>query len=62
MTSGEWQIKTAITIPRSQAWVHSKATQTELDRALDWTAKHAPRQTTLTSLSKKLGITRGRRK
>jgi hypothetical protein len=52
MTSGEWQIKTAITIPRSQAWVHSKATQTELDRALDWTAKHAPRQTTLTSLSK----------
>jgi hypothetical protein len=59
---GEWRIQTAITIPRSQAWVHSKATQTELRAALDWTAKHAPKQTTLTSLSKKMGITSGRRK
>ena len=59
---GEWRIQTAITIPRSQTWVHSKATQTELDRALDWAAKNAPKQTTLASLSKKLGITSGRRK
>jgi hypothetical protein len=54
MTSGEWHIKTAITIPRSPAWVHSKATQTELDQALDWVAKRAPRQTKLTSLAKNL--------
>jgi hypothetical protein len=59
---GEWRIQTAITIPRSQAWVHSKATQTELDQALDWAAKHSPKQTTLTSLATKMGITRGRRK
>ena len=59
---GEWRIQAAITIPKSQTWVHSKAVQTELDNALDWAARNAPKQTTLTSLVKKLGITRGRRK
>lgn len=59
---GEWRIQTAITVPRSQAWAHSKAMQTELDQALDWAAKRAPKQTKMTSLAKKLEITSGRRK
>lgn len=59
---GEWRIQTAITIPRSQAWVHSKTTQAELDRALDWAAKNAPKKTSLTTISNKLGIASGRRK
>lgn len=59
---GEWRIQTAITIPRSQAWVHSKVMQTELDQALDWAAKRAPKQTTMSSLAKKMGITIGQRK
>ena len=59
---GEWRIQSAITIPKSQTWVHSKAVQAELDSALDWAAKTPPKQTTLTSLSKKLGQTSDRRK
>ncbi len=59
---GEWRIQLAITIPKSQAWVHSKEVQAELDRALDWAAKNPPKQTSLASLSKKLGVTSGRSK
>ncbi len=51
---GEWRIQTAITIPKSQAWVHTKATQVALVDALDWAAKRAPKTTSLASLSKKL--------
>lgn len=51
---GEWRIQTAITIPKSQAWVHTKATQQALDDALDWAAKQAPKKTSLASISKKL--------
>ena len=46
---GEWRIQSAITIPKSQAWVHSKEVQAELDRALDWAAKNPPKQTALAS-------------
>lgn len=59
---GEWRIQTAITIPKSQTWVHSREVQTELSNALDWAANNPPKQTTLTSLSKKLGVSRGRGK
>ena len=59
---GEWRIQTAITIPKSQAWVHNKASQAELGDALEWAAKHAPKKTSLTALSKKIGSASGRRK
>ncbi|MSQ69959.1 MAG: hypothetical protein EXR27_01550 [Betaproteobacteria bacterium] len=59
---GEWRIQSSITIPKSQTWVHSKEVQAELDNALEWAAKNAPKQTALAALSKKLGITSARRK
>lgn len=59
---GEWRIQSAITIPKSQTWVHAKEVQATLDSALDWAAKTSPKQTTLASLSKKLGVTSGGRK
>ena len=59
---GEWRIQTAITIPKSQAWVHTQATQAELDRALDWTVKNPPKKSSVATLSKKLSVASGRRK
>ncbi len=59
---GEWRIQTAITIPKSQAWVHTQSTQAELDRALDWATKNSPKKTTVASISKKLRVTSGRSK
>lgn len=59
---GEWRIQTAITIPKSQAWVHTKSSQAELGEALEWAAKHAPKKTSLTALSKKIGSASDRRK
>ena len=59
---GEWRIQSAITIPTSQTWVHSKEVQSKLDNALDWAGKNPPKQTTLTSLSKKLGLASDRSK
>ena len=59
---GEWRIQSAITIPTSQTWVHSKEVQSKLDNALDWAAKNPSKQTTLTLLSKKLGLANDRGK
>ena len=59
---GEWRIQSAITIPTSQTWVHSKEVQSKLDNALDWAVKNPPTQTTLTSLSRKLGLASDRSK
>ena len=51
---GEWRIQTAITIPKSQAWVHTKQTQAALDDALDWATKSAPKKSSVSALSKKM--------
>jgi hypothetical protein len=53
---GEWRIQTAITIPRSQAWVHSKTTQTQLVESLKWASTTPPKATDLGKLAKKLGV------
>lgn len=59
---GEWRIQTAITIPKSQAWVHTKAAQAELDKALDWATKTALKKTSIAALTKKLSAPSVRRK
>ena len=40
---GEWRIQTAITIPKSQASVHTRYTQAEVDRAIKWETNLAGR-------------------
>jgi hypothetical protein len=57
---GEWRIQSAITIPKSQAWVHSKELQSTLTEALDWAAKTPPKTTVLATLAKKIGASSGR--
>ncbi len=59
---GEWRIQTAITIPKSQAWVHTKDMQAALDSALTWAAKTPPKSTALATLATKLGVKRARSK
>ena len=59
---GEWRIQTAITIPKSQAWVHTKAMQAGLDQALDWAANNPPKKTSVVALTKKLSAASGSRK
>jgi hypothetical protein len=54
---GEWRIQTAITIPKSQAWVHTQHAQVALGEALDWAAANAPKKSSLAALSKKLNET-----
>ena len=53
---GEWRIQAAITIPRSQAWVHTKAVQAQLGASLEWAKSTPPKATDLAKLAKKLGI------
>jgi hypothetical protein len=59
---GEWRIQTAITIPASQAWVHAQDVQAQVGKALEWARKNPPKETKLSTLSKKLGATSARRK
>lgn len=51
---GEWLIRVAVVVPRSQAWVHTEAMQTRLAKAIDRVKATAPRETDLTRLKKKL--------
>jgi hypothetical protein len=57
--SGEWRIQTAITIPKSQAWLHTQATQAVLGEALEWANKVPAKKTSLTALGKSLNATTG---
>ncbi len=59
---GEWRIQTAISIPKSQAWVHTKDMQVEIDQALSWAQKNPPKKTAVSSLSNKLGLDGAKRK
>jgi hypothetical protein len=51
---GEWRIQTAITIPKSQAWLHTQATQAALGDALEWASKVTAKKTSLSALAKSL--------
>jgi hypothetical protein len=51
---GEWWIRAAVVVPRSQAWVHTEAMQTRLAKAIDRVQATAPKETNLARLKKKL--------
>jgi hypothetical protein len=53
---GEWRIRAAVVVPRSQAWLHSEAMQARLAKAIDRVQTTAPADTDLTKLKKKLGV------
>lgn len=51
---GEWLIRTAVVVPRGQAWVHNEAMQTRLAKVIDRVQTTAPKETDLARLKKKL--------
>ena len=51
---GEWRIRTAVVVPRSQAWLHTEAMQTRLAKSIDRVQVTAPKETDLGKLNKKL--------
>lgn len=53
---GEWRIRTAIVVPRGQAWLHTEAMQTRLEKSLGRVQKNAPKETNLVRLKKKLNL------
>jgi hypothetical protein len=57
---GEWRIRAATVVPRSQAWLHSEAMQTRLAKAIDRVQATAPKATDLGKLKKKLRVPNGK--
>lgn len=53
---GEWRIRTAVVVPRGQAWLHTDAMQSRLAKSLDHAQKTAPKETDLVKLKKKLNV------
>jgi hypothetical protein len=51
---GEWRIRAAVVVPRSQAWVHTEAMQTRLAKAIDRVQSTEPKDTNLSKLKKSL--------
>jgi hypothetical protein len=51
---GEWRIRAAVVMPRSQAWVNTEAMQTRLAKEIDRVQATAPKETNLAKLKKKL--------
>ena len=53
---GEWRIRAAVVVPRSQAWLHIESMQIRLAKAIDRVQATAPEETDLSKLKKKLGV------
>ena len=54
LEDGVWMVKTAITIPHNELWLHQEPTKSHLDAALKWAATHEPQTTDLDELEAKL--------
>lgn len=51
---GVWMVKTAITIPHNELWLHQEPVKSRLDAALKWAATHTPQITDLDELEARL--------
>jgi hypothetical protein len=54
LEEGVWMVKTAITIPENELWLHQEPTKSRLDAAIQWAATHKPQTTDLDELEAKL--------
>ncbi|NJK45613.1 MAG: hypothetical protein HC933_16285 [Pleurocapsa sp. SU_196_0] len=54
VAEGVWTIKTAITIPENELWMHTEPGKTRVDEALRWAASHEPEASNLDELETKL--------
>ncbi len=54
LEDGVWMIKTAQVIPDNERWLHEPEFKKKLDRALEWSATHPPKETDLDALERKL--------
>lgn len=53
---GEWRIRSAVVIPRTQAWAHTDAMQARLAKAIDRVQRTEPKESDLGKLRRKLGV------
>lgn len=41
---GVWLVRTALVVPENELWLHEPRAQADLQRALEWAQRNAPRQ------------------
>jgi len=39
---GVWLVRTALVVPENELWLHQPKARDDLERALDWSQRHAP--------------------
>jgi hypothetical protein len=54
-------VKAGRVIPKNELWLHRSPVAQELDRAIDWAKRHAPKASELKALERKLSKRRSRR-
>lgn len=41
---GVWLVRTALVVPENELWLHQPKARDDLQRALDWTQRHPPKE------------------
>ena|SRR6185503_17585556 len=58
---GVWLVRTAMVVPDNELWLHQPQAREDLQRALEWAQRNAPRESDPDAIAKELGDG-GRRK
>jgi hypothetical protein len=51
---GTWVVKLGQFVPDSERWLHATRVQKELDEAITWAESHAPNETDLDALERRI--------
>ena len=58
---GVWLVRTALVIPKNEAWLHAPQARRDLQDALTWTQENLPQESELDIFLEKLGNAKEKR-
>lgn len=51
---GVWLVRTALVVPENELWLHQPKTRDDLQRALEWSQRHPPKESDPDAVLKRL--------
>ena len=51
---GVWLVRTALVVPENELWLHQPKARDDLHRAMDWSQRHAPKESDPDAVLKRL--------
>jgi hypothetical protein len=51
---GVWLVRTALVVPENELWLHQPKARDDLQRAMDWSQRHPPKESDPDAILKRL--------